>query len=149
MALDYGEKRIGVATSDPLALFAKPHSIIQRQSNREDFDSLRQIILSEGIVKIVIGLPTDSHGGLSRQAEKVIRWAKKLANQIEIPIVFWDESYSSESAANFRHGGSKRQGGVVRRLDDLAAAIILQDYLDAGGANNEPGKSLTEITGED
>lgn len=149
MALDYGEKRIGVALSDPLALFAKPHSIIQRESNLKDFDRLRQIIVREGVVKVVIGLPTDEYGGLSRQAEKVVRWAEKLAIQIDAPIVFWDESYSSEWAVNFQYEKSNRKSSAPHRIDDLAAAIILQDYLDARGANDEPGKSLTEITGDE
>jgi putative holliday junction resolvase len=142
MALDYGFKRIGVALSDPLAMFAKPHSIIYRTTNQADFALIKQIISSEEVVKLVIGLPIRSHSELSEQAEKVIKWARKLANEIEIPLVFWDESYSSETAETITASTGRKTKDHAKRIDDVAAAVFLQDYLDAGGAHHEPGRTL-------
>lgn len=142
MALDYGFKRIGVALSDPLALFAKPHQIIHRTTNQADFALINQIINSEAVIKLVIGLPNRSQGELSVQAEKVLKWAHKLAKEIDIPIVFWDESYSSETAESLIHTTRGKTTDKSTRIDDVAAAVILQDYLDAGGAQHEPGRTF-------
>jgi putative holliday junction resolvase len=151
MGIDYGFRRIGIALSDPLGMIARPHVIIQRKTNETDFARIGLIVESEHVSKIVVGLPTDSVGDIGPQAKKVIRWASKLAEVIATPITFWDESHSSEQAAALRgsSGGFHRAGGHPKRVDDAAAAVILQEYLDAGGAINEPGRPLNTLTGAD
>jgi putative holliday junction resolvase len=145
MALDYGFKRIGVAISDPFALFAQPHRIIDRTTNQADFAILRHVIDEEQIAKIIIGLPSGAHGEISPQAAKVIRWARKLAAEISVPIVMWDETHSSEKAEAML-APSKRRASKPTRVDALAAAIILQDYLEAGGVQHESGRPLDTFT---
>jgi putative holliday junction resolvase len=152
MAIDYGFKRIGVALSDPLGMIARPYAIVHRKTNTADFTKLREMIDREQVSKIVVGLPTDSAGEVGPQAKRVIRWAQKLAAVIDIPISFWDESHSSERAAAIRDSTSAGQRGDRRRserVDDDAAAVILQEYLDAGGAINEPGRPLNTLIGAD
>ncbi|HEC24221.1 MAG TPA: Holliday junction resolvase RuvX [Chloroflexi bacterium] len=146
MGIDHGKARIGIALSDPLGLFATPHRILTRRTPEEDFAELQAIIEEAGVVKIVIGLPTDSKGGIGEQARAVIHWARELAQVVEQPIVFWDESYSSLDAQAIRRRRGRR-GRRQRRepLDDIAAAAILQDYLDSGGATHEPGKPLETL----
>ncbi|MGF1504317.1 MAG: Holliday junction resolvase RuvX [Chloroflexi bacterium] len=139
MGLDHGRKRIGVAVSDPLGIVARPVTIIVRASRREDFAELARIIDAEGVSRIVVGLPTDAESGIGIQAAKVIRWARKLHAAVDRAVSLWDESYSSEAAAELAARGKRKPGDPV---DDIAAAIILQDYLDAGGITSEPGQPL-------
>lgn len=138
MGIDYGEARIGVALSDPLALFATPYCVITRSSLRADFAALRAIVEEQQVVKVVIGLPTDASSKVGTQAAIVIRWARQLARRLRIPIVFWDESYSSRSAEQ----STRRRKGRPKPLDDVAAAIMLQEYLDARETEDEPGQPL-------
>jgi putative Holliday junction resolvase len=145
MAIDYGAARIGVALSDPLGFFSRPHSIISRPKADEEFAILKILAEQSEVVRIVVGLPTDSMGGVGTQARVVIRWARKLAKVVPLPIVLWDESYSSEDARTIQRATGKRSAKDDRQrkpLDDVAAAAILQDYLDAGGMEHEPGQAL-------
>ena len=142
LGVDYGEARIGVALSDPLGLFAKPYTILESGVSEEDLERLASIVTEMGVVKIVIGLPTDSQSGIGSQALAVIHWARRLTEVTNVPIVFWDESYSSEAAQAFQKKPRRHASGRREAIDDLAAAVILQDYLDAGGSQHEPGTPL-------
>jgi putative Holliday junction resolvase len=144
MGIDYGEARIGIAMSDPFGLFANPHSIIQSTAPDTVPEAIQGIITQEQVTKIVVGLPTDSEGRPGAQAVKVIEWTRKLEETITIPIVFWDESYSSESAKELKPGKKTRLPGKRGQpVDDVAAAVILQEYLEAGGDDDyEPGQTL-------
>ena len=144
MGIDHGEVRIGVALSDPLGMFARPHVIMSVGDAEEAYVSLARIAREEEVVKIVVGLPTDAQGRVGHQAQRAVRWAEGLARQVSLPIVFWDESYSSADASRVmqRAGQRRRRGEPV---DDVAAAAILQDYLDAGGSEREPGQPLEDL----
>lgn len=145
MGIDHGEVRIGVALSDPLGLFSRPHSIITRGKGIDEFAALKTIVEGFEVTRIVVGLPTSSTGGISTQAAIVIRWARELAKIVGLPILLWDESYSSEDALAIQRASGRRKSKDDRRrkpLDDVAAAAILQDYLDARGVDYEPGQAL-------
>lgn len=143
MGIDHGERRIGVALSDPLRIIASPHSIITRTTDADAIATLVGLIRAEQVSKVVIGLPTGTDGGVGQQAAIVIHWARKLAEAIEQPIVFWDESYSSADALEMqRASGKRKKRGDRTPLDDVAAAAILQEYLLAGEGNDEPGQPL-------
>jgi putative Holliday junction resolvase len=142
LGIDYGVARIGVAITDPLRLFARPHAILQAGSDAENLERLASLAGEMGVARIVVGLPTDSQGGVGSQALAVILWARRLAGMTGVPIVFWDESYSSEAAQAFHKKPRRRASGRREAVDDLAAAVILQDYLDAGGSHHEPGTPL-------
>jgi putative Holliday junction resolvase len=142
LGIDYGEARIGVAVSDPLRLFARPHTIIKAGASEEDLERLRSIVEDLGVARIVVGLPTDSQGEIGSQALAVVHWARQLAEITDVPIVFWDESYSSEAAQAISKKPRRQASGRREAVDDVAAAVILQDYLDAGGGHHEPGTPL-------
>lgn len=141
MGIDHGEARIGVALTDPLRLFAQPYAIVAHTDTAAALDELRRIAETQGVGKVVVGLPTDAEGCVGHQARIVLDWAHRLATVVKAPIVLWDESYSSLDAGASSPGGRRRRRGGDP-LDDLAAAAILQDYLDAGGGEHEPGQSL-------
>lgn len=140
MGIDHGEARIGVALSDPFALFAAPHAIIESRTPERDFAALKAIADEHKVVKIVVGLPTDAQSRVGAQAQIAIRWARELARYIDLPVVFWDESYSTIGAEQLAR--TRRRAGRSRPLDDVAAATMLQEYLDAGQSEHEPGQPL-------
>ncbi len=142
MGIDYGERRIGVALSDPFGLFARPYAILSRTTAEADLAALREIADREQVTRVIIGLPTDSQGGIGPQAAIVIHWARDFARAVGRPVVFWDESYSSVLAEEMLKSAAGKKRRRDDPLDDIAAAAILQDYLDAGGSDDEPGQPL-------
>lgn len=144
MGIDHGEVRIGVALSDPLGIVARPHAIITHSTPEADYRALVDMVRDESVAKIVIGLPTDAEGRIGYQAARVVSWARRLAEYVPVPISFWDESYSSVDASEVLQRAGKRRRGEA--LDDVAAATILQDYLDSGGSEREPGRALEDLS---
>jgi putative Holliday junction resolvase len=130
MALDLGEKRIGVALSDQTHSFARAFSVFKRKSRIEDFERIRQIIDDKKVNLLIVGLPISASGVESVKAAWVRDYVADLENYISIEIELWDESFSTVDAeASLRSRGIK---GRKRRerVDSVAAAFILQSYLD-------------------
>ena len=130
MALDLGEKRIGVAVSDETALIARSHTVFKRTSRAADFEQIGRIIDQEEISLLIIGLPIPLSGEEGAKAAWVRDYGAELAQQLKIGIEFWDESLSTVAAENSLrdrgiHGKKRRS-----QVDAVAAAFILQSYLD-------------------
>jgi len=130
MGIDYGEKRIGIALSDPLLTFAYPLTTLQ--NNPEFLNNLSKIIQEKIVTKIILGLPSSrfkSSANLSLQVQKL---KKAIESNLNIEVVLWDEEYSSalaqEKIIESVTKKSKRKNKSL--LDQHSAAIILQDYLD-------------------
>ena len=131
MGIDYGEKRIGIALSDPLLTFAYPFTTLQ--NDHDLLTNLSKIIIEKKIKKIILGLPSERFASSNRLADKV----KKLKNEIEtnnkIEVVLWDEEYSSaiakEKIVESVSKKSKRKSKEL--LDQHSAALILQEFLDS------------------
>lgn len=128
LGIDHGLKVIGLALSYSGAL-AKPYGLIHRTSKQADFAKIAKIIQKEHIQNIVLGLPPvpPDFVGFS-QADKVRNWAGHLAQAIALPIYFWDEGLSSVDAEQHLRDIDQQ---VPERIDDHAAAVILQSCLDA------------------
>lgn len=127
LALDVGERRIGIAVSDPSGTLATPHSVIRRRSKTEDFASLIRLVAELGVERVVIGLPLAADGQPGHQARRIARYARALANRLEVPVELYDETLSTVTAEALL----AQTGGKGRTpLDAAAAAVILQDYLD-------------------
>jgi putative holliday junction resolvase len=130
MGIDHGLKRIGLAVSDASGLVARELIVLERKTNREDFARINQIAAQEKVIGIVIGLPinSDAEAGEYTQADTVRRWVERFGDTSALPITLWDEQLTSVDAREL----SIRQGRKRREpIDDLAARIILQSYLDA------------------
>ncbi len=129
LGIDYGRKVIGLAVSDPTGLLATPLQLLRRRTNKEDFARIARIAAKAGAVEIIVGvpLPPPDFEGYS-QADTVRRWASRLAAAVPVPVRLWDETLSSEEAERLYRDHNRRQRD---RIDDLAAAVILQSYLDA------------------
>ena len=128
IALDVGERRIGVAVSDPTGTLATPHTVIQRRSKVEDFAAVAHLVAELEVERVVVGLPLSLNGEVGPQARRVTRYAQALAQTLDIPVELYDERYSTVTAdALLAEGGRKRRV----HIDAAAAAVILQDYLDS------------------
>ena len=129
LAVDPGEKRIGLAVSDPTGTIARPLRVIKHQAREEDAKQIVAAALEEDAQMIVVGQPLDSDGEVGPQARKSQRLAEAIAMETDLPIHLWDESGTTRSAVQSRialgTSRKKRRG----HLDDLAASILLQDFL--------------------
>jgi putative Holliday junction resolvase len=131
MSLDLGGKRIGMAVSDPTRTIATAYGVIIRGSRQEDFTRYREIIAEQEITLLVVGLPTRSDGGESDTAVWMRDYMAEFSQTIKIPVKFWDESYSTVKAEESLQLRGKRGKKAKERIDAVAAAFILQDFLDA------------------
>lgn len=131
MALDLGEKRIGIAISDPTRTIASSYGVIERKSRRADFERYRQIIDEQGVKLLVVGLPLTLGGEEGRAAAWVRDYAAELGHYVDVPIEFWDESLTTVAAEASLRARGQRGKKARKRVDAVAAAFILQSYLDA------------------
>ena len=131
MALDLGEKRIGVALSDELHLIATSHTVIERTSREADFEQIGAIARENDVGGLVVGLPLHLDGSEGPFTAWVRDYTADLAETLELPYSFWDESFTSQQASESMRARGIRAKEQRGWLDAVAAAFILQDYLDA------------------
>ena len=130
LALDVGDRRIGVAVSDPLGLTAQPQPTIDRQA-ADPAETIAALAGTLHVERVVVGLPLTLRGERGPQAQKVIAFAEALQARLSCPVVYWDERFSTHESHRAlrdapRH--KRRQRGLV---DQTAALLILQGYLEA------------------
>lgn len=135
IGLDIGDKRIGVAISDPLGITAAGLETIVRKNMQADIAAVEQIAERHGAVQIVVGLPLNMDGSIGEQAEKVRSFVRKLARSSGLPIVYEDERLSTVSAIRTLTIQGVKTGHNKELVDRQAAAIILQKFLDR---NDQP-----------
>jgi putative Holliday junction resolvase len=139
LALDIGDKRIGVAVSDINQVLARGLQVIERRSQQEDFAAIARLVEEYEVEKVVVGYPRSLSGIAGKQAEKVERYATGLAKRLTVPVILWDERLSTVSAGRLMREAGLKGGKKRGRVDAIAAAVILQDYLDS---HHKEGTSL-------
>ena len=130
MALDVGTVTIGVAVSDSLGVTAQPVTTLKRKGWRLDLEALEALIATHDVQRIVVGLPLRMGGERGTAAVEAEAFARKLEGAVRLPVIPWDERLTSAQAERVLLGADvsrRRRREVVHRL---AAAIILQSYLD-------------------
>ena len=130
VALDYGDKKIGVAISDPMQIIAKPFKTLDNTTNENILFELNQIISEYDVEKVVVGLPITLKNKYSIQTEKVGIFIELLKNNISIPVDSYDERLSSKIAIQSLIKQGVKTGHNKKEIDKTAAAIFLQNYLD-------------------
>lgn len=130
IGLDIGDRRIGVAISDPLGITAAGLETIDRKNMLTDVSAVKQIAERHGAVEIVIGFPQNMDGSVGEQAEKVKSFGRKLARATGLPIVYEDERLTTISAIRTLTLQGVKTGHNKGLVDMQAAAIILQKFLD-------------------
>ena len=150
LGIDLGERRIGLAIAETDRDPARPLATLNRSADVDrDAAALAEVIAAQAVVELVVGLPIDASGDEGSQALVTRAWASAIGERVALPISFRDERLSSHLAERRlgamkrgRSGGppSKTQRDAYRaRVDREAAAIILQDELDARAATARPG----------
>jgi putative Holliday junction resolvase len=130
LALDPGERRTGVALSDALGWLATPLTVLQSRSREAELAAVVELVQTHGAKQIVVGYPRSLNGSIGPQARRVDKYVAQLRLRLpEVPVILWDERLSTAEAERLIHETGQR---VQReRIDAAAAAVILQDYLDA------------------
>lgn len=130
LGIDHGNKRIGLAVCDGSQLIARELSILVRKSKAEDFAELNRIATGQQVVGIVIGMPYNDHlePGVYSQADTVRLWTERFQATTKLPLIFWDEQLTSADAKDLARQQKRKPDAP---LDDLAARLMLQSYLDA------------------
>ena len=138
MAIDPGEKKLGVALSDPSGTIASPLTVLKHVRRAIDAATIAQLAVEHQAGLIVVGQALDDEGEPTLQSRRAVRLVEAIREQSSLPVVMWDESGSTQAARQARVAM-----GVTRRqrrghLDDLAATVILQSYLDAPQEGKQP-----------
>lgn len=133
IGLDIGDKRIGVAISDPLGLTAAGLETISRKNKSWDVKQISDIAKRHGAIEIVVGLPRNMDGSYGEQSNKTQSFARELARESGLPIVYEDERLTTVSAIRTLTIQGVKTGHRKDLVDMQAAAIILQKYLDRKG----------------
>jgi len=144
LGLDVGERRIGIAISDPLGMVARPLPALVRSSKAEDFVALADLVAQYDVQLVVVGRPLSLDGTEGPQGRRVARYARALADALPVPVVLWDERFSTVEAEDILL--QSRRGKMERRkarkdgeLDGIAAAVILQHYLGSRASASPDG----------
>ena len=121
MALDYGSARTGVAVSDPTGIIARPLCVVERAATEAGLDELQQLVEDEAAEQVVVGHPLTLRGERGEQAHETEQFAKKLRERLEVPVVLFDERFTTDLA--------QQAPASDAPLDARAAAHLLSSYL--------------------
>jgi putative Holliday junction resolvase len=135
LALDVGDRRVGVAVSDETGLIATPLTVVRRASKAEDFARISRLVREQSAGGMVIGLPLNADGSAGPQAQRIERYSAALGQALrdeglDLAIILWDEYLSTQQAQEVMIAAGRKAKDRRARIDAVAAAVILQDYLD-------------------
>jgi putative holliday junction resolvase len=131
LALDVGDRRVGVAVSDELGMCARPLTVITRRSREEDYQAIVRLATEYQIARLIVGHPLEMSGEVGPQARRVERYVAGLGERLTVPTTLWDERLSTWAAEDLLHQAGESTRQFRGRIDAVAAAVILQSYLDA------------------
>jgi len=130
LALDVGDKYIGLALSDTLQMIASPVSVYKRKNNAADVAFIQDLVKKNEGCLVLVGLPQNLSGDISRQGEKIMGFCEKLAPTLDVPVLFWDERFSTQAVEKTMIGFDFSRKKREELIDKLAATYILQGALD-------------------
>ena len=135
LGLDVGERRVGIAISDPTGTVVRPLQTLVRSSRKEDFAAIAALVAENEVGLVVVGQPLSLDGTEGPQARRVARYADALAAYLAVPVVPWDERFTTVAAEEIllqsRGKKKRRRARAEGQVDAIAAAVILQSYLDS------------------
>jgi putative Holliday junction resolvase len=141
LAIDYGRRRLGLALSDALGVTARPLAVWERTNRRGDLARIRDLCRKHGVGRIVVGWPIRLDGTPGEMAREAAGFAERLRKHVGRPVELADERLSSwEAAQQARETGGHAWRRAGQPLDDVAAAVILRDYLDRGNQQETQAK---------
>ncbi|HHT9160207.1 MAG: Holliday junction DNA helicase RuvA [Planctomycetes bacterium GWF2_39_10] len=137
LGIDYGEKRIGMAVSDPLGITAQGLPTIERTNIQDDLQKILNVVREKEVGEIVVGLPKNMNNSLGEKAQAVLNFVALLKKDINIPINVIDERLSTVRANRAMLEGDLSRKKRKSRVDMIAAQLILQDYLDRSSTKKD------------
>lgn len=135
--VDFGTVRIGIAITDPEQIVASPYENYNRRTEAKDADFFRELATQEKIVTFVVGLPVHMSGDSSRMSEAAMEFGRWLADATGVPVVWFDERYTSSIAKQALVSGKLTHKKRKKRLDMLAAQILLSAFLESDRSGQE------------
>jgi putative holliday junction resolvase len=136
LAIDYGEKRIGIALSDSLQITAQPFVTWENLSRKETLEKLRLVLSEQDVGRIVLGLPLTLRGERKKLALRVEDFHRFLSESLDIPVILWDERFTSVQAHQVMTAMGEKPSRNKAKIDQIAASLLLQNYMDA--SQNSP-----------
>lgn len=130
LGLDLGEKTIGIAVSDPMGWTAQGVAVLRRAGDKQDFAALRELVEEYQVQSFVLGMPRRTDGRYGPEAEKVYSFGSELERRFSLPVEYWDERFSTVQAERILLEGDVSRAKRRQVIDKVAAAVILQAYLD-------------------
>ena len=127
IALDVGEKTVGIAASDELGITASPRETLRRDGS--EINRLVEMVIREAAEELVVGLPISLNGTLGPSAQRVLEFVEQLRARLTIPVVTWDERLTTAEAEKMLIAADTRRAKRRQIIDQIAATLILQNYL--------------------
>jgi putative Holliday junction resolvase len=141
ICLDIGDRRVGVACGDAEVRIATPLQVLTRASIEQDAQTIGELARKYDAAQLIVGLPRNMDGTQGAQAQAAMAYAEKIARGLNLPLTLWDERLSTLEATKRTQETGARGKKSRRALDAIAAAVILQEFLDsqAGTATEDRG----------
>jgi putative holliday junction resolvase len=130
LSLDLGHVRIGVALSDPLGLTAQPLTVLKAAGAQKDIAAIGELVNQHEVTQVIVGLPLNMDGTDSAQTKKIREFTFKLSERLGVPIFFVDERLTSKQAERAMIEGGARRETRRKKIDQVAAALLLQSALE-------------------
>ncbi|TPV94997.1 MAG: Holliday junction resolvase RuvX [Myxococcales bacterium FL481] len=137
LALDVGSKTIGLALSDAESRFASALEVLSRQGQAADARAVAALVARHDVDRIVVGLPLELDGRRGHRVRRVERFVDALVTVVDVPVVWWDERFSTAAAERTLLEADVSRAKRKQRIDALAAQFILQGWLDAQATATE------------
>ncbi|WP_458464485.1 Holliday junction resolvase RuvX [Paenibacillus sp.] len=131
LGLDYGDRRIGVAASDPFGWTAQGLEVLERRRDEGEFARIAELVREHEISEIVVGLPKNMNGTVGPRGEICIAFAERLRDELNLPVHLWDERLTTMAAERTLIEADVSRKKRKQVVDKMAASLILQNYLDA------------------
>lgn len=131
LALDFGEKRIGVAVSDPLNIIAQSIGAIERKGIKNDLKKVEELVKEYEAVKIIVGLPLNMDGTEGKSANRAMDFVKELKKEVQVEVEMLDERLTTAQGERIFLEADMSRKKRRENLDKIAAQLILQNYLDS------------------
>ena len=131
LAIDHGDKRMGIAVSDSLGMLAHPLEFINAQPFEKFLERLKEILVERETEQIIVGMPRNMDGSIGPQALKVEDFVATLKKSVVIPVLTWDERLTTVMAEDKLREAGLNVREAKKRVDASAAAVMLQDYMDS------------------
>ena len=147
MGLDFGTKTVGVAISDPLMVTAQPVETITRKSAnklRQTLARIEELIVENCVELIVLGYPKNMNNTVGERAQACETFKEDLERRTALPVILWDERMTTVESERILMAGGVRRESRKAVIDQMAAVLILQSYMDAQNRDTEKESDITE-----